>query len=200
MEIQVGAGVPESDGNRDGASLRQQLGEPDQKRRLACPHPTDDHLRAAGSRIPEVFDEHVAQLVPPNHLADDPARSLDDVMRCLSRSPLVRSADAPEPDQQEHRRHQRDREDGRQGPGQGVAGEARVAACLVEVEQEATLTAHHDDEGPGDPHDEEGSTGVGEESDGAHQRPAAAPARRLVDARRSAVATPGVEHAQERPG
>ena len=102
-EVQAVLGVSQPDRNRDGLSLGEELGQAYQQRGLARSDSADDHVRTSGSRITQVCDNHVAQLVPAHHLPDDLACRRHDLARMVPGRANIRPADHPEPDQEKHR-------------------------------------------------------------------------------------------------
>jgi hypothetical protein len=174
-EVELLLGVPQAHGYRDGAPIGQQLGEPHQERRLARADAADDHVGSPGVPVMQVLDDRLAQLVPADDLTDD-ARRLHDLSRPFPGAPHVGPVDQRQPVEQEHRGREGDREDRHQGPGEGVAGEARVAARRLEVERHAVgVAADHHHEGSDHPQDEDDRGQGGRDPGGRHQRRAVTP-------------------------
>jgi hypothetical protein len=199
-EVEPLLSVAQPHRHRDRPPLGQQLGQPDQQRRLARADPADDHVRAPGAAVAQVVDDHVAQLVAADDLADDASSGLHDLAWPVAGPAHERPVHPGVPPQQEHRRGQGEGEDGQQGTGQGLAGEVGVVAGRVEVDRDAAWIAGHNHvDGPGDSEEEDGRAHVDGDPRQGHPGAAAMPGAGGAGAGAALVGATRLECPGERP-
>jgi hypothetical protein len=127
-EVEVIVGVAQADRHGDGTLLGEALRQLEQHGRLAGTDAPEDHVRSAAGAIAQVVHDHVADLLASDHVSDDRSGRRQQLARLGPCALDVRPTDTAQPPEDEHARHEREREKGRR---HAVDDSARVAHLLA---------------------------------------------------------------------
>ena len=105
-EVQAFRGISQPDRHWDGMAFGEEPGQPDQDRRLARAHATDQQVRPAGIGVMYILHDHSAQLVAADDLTNIRRGGLDQVLWVGLRFPDDRRRHVAEAVEEEYRRGQ----------------------------------------------------------------------------------------------
>ena len=155
----------------------EEPGQPDQDRRLARTHATDQQVRPTVIGVTYILHDHPAQFVSADDRTDIRRGGLDYVLWLVLRPLDDRRCHAAEPVEEEYRRGRGHRKERYEEPDIGAARRTVLAAATIEPGQDPRA-GEHGDNGPHHDDDKGYRAEVGKDLEDRHPQSPAAPSFR----------------------